>query len=127
MQIKLGNVGTNLDKATVQFKVNKSWASTNSVTKDQVQVSKFNETSKEWMELPTTYKSEDKDFYYYNVELHSFSYFAISSKATTATGTGTTGSTGAGAASAGISKWVWIIAGIVVVLAVVGFVARKKR
>lgn len=130
MQINLGNVGTALDKATVEFKVNKSWASTNSVTKDQVQVSKFNETSKQWMNLGTVYSKEDSDFYYYNVELHSFSFFAISSKATTSAGeTGTTGSSGStGATSMGSSKWIWILVIAVVVVAVLaGWGMRRKK
>ena len=70
------------------FKVEKSWASTNGFGKDEVSVYKFDESAGKWNELGTTFSSEDDTYYYYNAEVSSFSYFAISEK-TLATGEGT--------------------------------------
>jgi len=81
MQINTENLAENLKKATVTFKAKKSWASENSVEKEKVVVSKFDEEVGEWNELATTYKEEDDTYYYYEVELTSFSYFAIGEKA----------------------------------------------
>ena len=39
---------------------------------------KFNNESEIWDKLTTTYKEEDDEYYYYDIELTSFSYFAIS-------------------------------------------------
>lgn len=130
LQITVGNVADKLEKATVQFKVEKSWATNNSVEKENVVVSKFNENSSEWMEQLTTYSSEDDAFYYYNVELTSFSYFAISSKATAPVeeeeSTGGIIGDLAGAAKSGGMMWIWVVVAIVIVAAAVLAVRKRK-
>ncbi len=72
--IALGNA---LEKATVTVQVEKSWVTSNNMTRSQVSVFKLNETSNRWLELLTDYSSQDSTNYYYEVELKSFSYFAI--------------------------------------------------
>ena len=61
----------------------KSWLAENNLDKGDLTVLKFDETSSEWNELDTLFDSEDDSYYYYVVELDSFSYFAIAEKAKT--------------------------------------------
>ena len=126
IQIETQNLATKLDKAKVQFKVEKSWASSNGLDKDEVAVSKFDETGEKWNELPTTFASEDSDFYYYDTEVTGFSYFAISEKGVVAeeAETGTPGGAGA-AEGGGMSTWWWVVVAVVVLL-VIWMVIRKK-
>ena len=131
IQIDVKNLAGKLDKATVQFKVEKNWVTQNNLTKENVVVSKFNETSKEWKELGTIYSSEDNKFYYYNVELTSFSYFAISSRATTAATTEEQKSSGVigdltATAKRSNMKWIWIVVAVAVVVAIALTMRRKK-
>jgi len=80
IEIKTENINDKLDKATVTIKVEKSWVSENLTRKEDVSLFKFNESSNIWNELLTTYKEEDDTYFYYDVELTSFSFFAISEK-----------------------------------------------
>ena len=113
LQIEEQNLGTKLDSAKVQFRVEKSWASSNSLDKDEVAVYKFGEAAGKWNELQTTFSSEDSTYYYYDTELDSFSYFAVSEK-TLARGEGTD--------VAGVEPeekslaWLWILIVLVILL-----------
>jgi PGF-pre-PGF domain-containing protein len=118
------NLADKLEKATVQFKVEKSWVAGNSVDKDKVVVSKFDETAKKWNELTTTYASEDTGYYYYDVDVTSFSYFAISEKSTVAggeEGTATGGETG------GSLLWLWVLIALVVLVAIGWGIGKRKK
>ena len=129
MQIKVDNVADKLDKATVEFKVKKSWATDNGISKENVVVSKFDEAGSEWNDLSTTYASEDDDYYYYNVELTSFSYFAVGAKAVEEPATGSSGGIQQGITDAiknNKNTWWWIL-GVVVVVIAVGYGMRKIR
>jgi len=119
LQINAQNLGTKLDKATVQFRVEKSWASSNGLDKDEVSVYKFDEGSSKWNKLATTYASEDDTYYYYDAELDSFSYFAIAEGATTVPETGATPEEGRNL------TWLWILIALVII-AVVWWMMRKK-
>ena len=132
LQIAATNLGNNLDKAIVQFKVEKSWISSNGLDKDKISVFKFNENSKEWNELLTVYNSSDNTYDFFDVELTSFSFFAISEKtvvvvededeASLENGeTSTTGGT-----EKGNLKWLWIVVVVLVVLFVVAIMNREK-
>src|SRR3989338_7578333 len=79
LQIKVDNIADKLDKAIVRIQVEKSWANGKSLTKDKISMFKF--INNDWKELPTTFKEEDATNYYYDVELLSFSFFAIGGKA----------------------------------------------
>ena len=127
LQINAENLSDKLEKATVEFRVEKNWTAENGVEKEDVLVFKFNETSEEWDELLTTYSSEDYTYYYYDVELSSFSYFAISEKSLTM-GTGEEAETGTGSAEqeAGNLTWLWILLIVVVVLVLIGYAIRRK-
>lgn len=120
LQIDAQNLGIKLDKATVQFRVEKSWASSNSLDKDEVSVYKFDESSSKWNKLTTTYASEDSTYYYYDAEFDSFSYFAIAEGATTVP------ETGAGTSEEGRNlTWLWILIALVIGT-VVWRMMRKK-
>ncbi len=80
IHIETKNLEKNLEKATLKIKVKKSWVSDRGLGKDNISLFKFDNTSKKWNELKTTYKEDDDNNYYYDVELTSFSYFAISEK-----------------------------------------------
>ena len=80
LHIETQNLTDKLSKAVIDIQVEKSWISENNLNKENVALFKFNETSNQWKELTTTFKEEDYIYNYYNVELKSFSYFAIASK-----------------------------------------------
>lgn len=80
LKINATNLSEQLDKVKIQFRVERAWVDNNSIKKQNIIISKFNETDNEWKELNTNYTSEDSDYYYYEVVLDSFSYFAISEK-----------------------------------------------
>jgi len=80
LQIETENLQQNLEKATLRIQVNKSWVSDNGLNKDNIALFKFDEGVKKWNELSTNYAEADDEFYYYDVELTSFSFFAIGEK-----------------------------------------------
>ena len=130
LQIKTENLGDNLQKAIVTIKVEKSWISDNSLNKDNIALFKFDNSSNNWNELTTTYKEDDDEYYYYDVELTSFSYFAISEKVVVEEeveeekGIGTIlGDIGEEARSL---TWLWVVIVLLVVLAVYVIFSRKK-
>ncbi|MEK6841926.1 MAG: PGF-pre-PGF domain-containing protein, partial [Nanoarchaeota archaeon] len=124
VQISTQNLADKLATAKVQFKVEKSKVS----DKNKVVVSKFDETGKKWNELPTTLSSEDSTSYYYDAEVSSFSYFAISENVAVAGDTGSdTGSSGTtGNAGSSSLTWLWIVIGVVVLALLIWAVVRKK-
>ena len=136
LQINTENLINKLNKATVQFKVEKSWAEKKGLSKEKVSVSKFNESAKEWMELETKYSNEDSQYYYYNVELTSFSYFAISDKSVAKDPAATDSNSKTGAEndvkSAKNLTWLWIViiilaVGIILSLLLRHHSKKKKR
>ena len=124
LQIDAQNLGNNMNKATVQFKVEKSWVSGNSLDKDELSVYKFDSTAGKWNELATTYASEDNQYYYYDAELNSFSYFVISEKSL-ASGEGTTATGETPTAEGRSSAWLWILIALVIVFVVWWFMSKK--
>ncbi len=80
LEINTENLNESLEKAIVKFEVGKTWVSNNSLNKEDLVVSKFDEQGEVWNELETIFDSEDDNFYYYVVELDSFSFFAIGEK-----------------------------------------------
>ncbi len=130
LKIDTQNLEDKLDKATITIQVEKTWVSNNGLDKDNIALFKFDESNEEWNELTTTYTDEDDTYYYYDVELTSFSYFAISSKAMEEGEEGQpseTGEPGEGAEKTNLT-WLWIIIGVVVLAAIIGGgIAMKKK
>lgn len=79
--IETRNLVGNLQKAILTIKVKKSWISNNRIDKNNISLFEFDNTSKKWNELLTSYNGSDNTYDYFNIELTSFSYFAISEKA----------------------------------------------
>lgn len=119
IHIDANSFGDNLDKAVIQFKVDKSWVADNLKNPENVVVFKFNENSGKWEELSTTSAGEDDTYYYYEVEVNSFSYFAISEKSTILGGLG-----GTSGEEGGLGWW-WIL--IILVVVVVIYLLGKKK
>ncbi|MBS3084328.1 PGF-pre-PGF domain-containing protein [Candidatus Pacearchaeota archaeon] len=134
IHINTENLNDNLLYANVKFKVNKTWVSGNGLEKESISVFKFDETSKEWKELETTFDGEDAQNYYYNVPLSSFSYFAISEKALASENAqdsgneenGTLPQNEGGEVSSSTSWWIWAII-IVAVVVIVGVLVSKGK
>lgn len=134
IHIDTTNLLSSLDRATVTFMVNKTWANDNSLSPENISVYKFNETSDEWMPLSTIYDGEDANNYYYNVTVSSFSYFAISQKLENVVVAGNesgvsnnSGSPPVGPPLANTSYW-WLVAlAILIIAGIVIYFLTKKR
>ncbi len=81
LEINAENLENELNKAIVRIQVEKSWMVSNGFEAEDISMFKFNENAKKWNDLQAVYVDSEDDFYYYDVELTSFSYFAISEKA----------------------------------------------
>ncbi len=80
LQINEENLNDKLDSAVVEFRINKTWLSNNSLEKENISVFRYNETEEKWKELETIYTGEDGNYSYHSIELDSFSYFVIGEK-----------------------------------------------
>ena len=129
LQIEFENISDNLNKSVVTIQVEKSWVSDQSLSKEAIALFKFDEDSEEWKELETFYKEESGIYYFYDVELTSFSYFAISEKEEIEQDLEEERDLGAGGNQKGLEKepeeeksriWLWVLIIIVVLLIVIG-------
>jgi len=80
LYINAENLEGKLERATIRMQVEKSWVVANGFEIDEMAMFKFNENSGKWNELDTAYVEADDEYYYYDAEVDSFSYFAISEK-----------------------------------------------
>jgi PGF-pre-PGF domain-containing protein len=80
----------NIDKAKIQFQVNKSWIVSNKIDRTKITLNRYKNNN--WERLPTLEISEDNDYVYYEAETSGFSTFAITGeeKVITTTITATT-------------------------------------
>jgi len=134
IEIEPTNLEDKLEKAIVTIQVEKSWTSNNSLEKENVQMFKFDNSSSSWNELTINFTNEDETYYFYETELNSFSFFAI-------TGAVVTEETGIIEDITDLSEefinnygaiafWSLVgllIAGIVIVSFVVVYMIRKRR
>ncbi|MEX0920520.1 MAG: PGF-pre-PGF domain-containing protein [Candidatus Pacearchaeota archaeon] len=134
IQIDAENLEDGFGSAVVEFRVEKSWLQDNGLQRDEVGVSKFDESSNVWNELETEFSSEDSDYNYYDVELDSFSYFAVSEKSVveddTSEETGSeTGESEEESDGERNLTWLWILIALVVIAgaAYFGINSRKKE
>ena len=131
MQIKTENLGNKLEKAVLKIKVKKSWISEKSLDKDKIALFKFDENSKKWNELSTIYDSSDSTYDYFDVELTSFSYFAISEKAVVEEEGGEVGvdTTSSGDLDKETRKltWWWVVIVVLVVFVLYVIMTRGKK
>ncbi len=80
LQINTENLNENLESAIIKFEVEKTWFLDNGLDKNDLAVFKFDEASETWNELETNFDSEDDNFYFYTIELDSFSFFVLGEK-----------------------------------------------
>lgn len=126
LQIDVSNVENSLDRATVTSKVEKSWASQNNVKKENIALFRFDETAEEWVELNTSFDSEDDTYYYYNTELSSFSYFAIGEKEVFESETGANETEDGETISEGDLTLLWIVLGAIVVAIIIWYFMQNR-
>lgn len=82
LQINATDFNNSLKNALVTLNVEKDWFSQAGLKTDDVAIFKFDEAGDVWNELDTELSGEDDAYYYYSIQLKSFSYFAISEKTT---------------------------------------------
>ncbi len=129
LQIEATNLANKLDKATVTLQVGKSWLSSNSVDANSVALFRFDESAGQWNELVTTYTGSEGDNELYEVELTSFSFFAVGEKSLVdgedgETGTGREGTRGTADKSGSTLLWIIIV---IVVLVLIGWGMKKRK
>lgn len=134
LRVDTENLADKLSKATMKIKVEKSWVSSKGITPDDVALFRYNDNTDQWNELTTTYSNADTTYYYYTVELGSFSYFAIAPKVAVIeeeVPTEEQPSEGIlGTQFLGLPVWAWIIIGVVLLVAIIGggvVLTRKKK
>ena len=124
LEIETQNLGEELERATIRAQVEKTWVANNDFTKEGIAIFKIGEEDTEWQELVSTYLEEEEDdtYYYYDVEVDSFSYFAIGEKVTEE-------EEEEEEPEPTNLLWLWITLGVVVVAIIIGggFAAKKRR
>jgi len=125
LQIETTNLEDKLNKAILTIQLEKFWVSENNLDKDKIAMFKFDETIGKWNELTTIYKEENIDYYYYDIELTSFSYFSIGEKDSSETISDD--QEGEGGIEKENKTWLWIIG--IIVLVIIGWIifSKKKR
>jgi len=121
LQIEATNLADKLSKATVTIQVVKSWLSSNGLAADNVALFRFDESVGQWNELATTYVGSEGDNELYDIELTSFSFFAISEKSAVVE----EGAEGVGEGGANLT-FLWIIIGVVA-LVLIGWGIKKGK
>ena len=121
LQIEDENLENTLDKATVEFRIERSWAAGVGLGKNDIAVFRYNEAENKWNELTITSTAEDAVYYYYDVELESFSYFAIGERVAKAEAGGEE------IEKDGISIWIWILIAVVIIAIIVWQMKTKKK
>jgi len=69
---------SNIDKATIKFRVLKSWINTTGVDNNTIKMYRFTST---WNVIETKKTGEDSKYFYYDAFTTAFSYFAITGSA----------------------------------------------
>lgn len=80
LEVKTQNLDNKLKKGVMKIQVEKSWLKGNGLDKDKITLFKYDESSKEWKELNTKHVDSDSENEYYDIELTSFSFFAIAER-----------------------------------------------
>ncbi len=133
LEIQSRNLENNIKKGVITLQVEKSWLISNGLTKDKVILFRYDGNSNQWNELETKYINSDSENEYFEVELTSFSFFAIAEKiervVEEATQAQIPASTETPSEAKPISKGIlWsIIIGVIIMLGVVGYYTLVKR
>ena len=126
LQIETTNLAEKLGKGTMTIQVGKSWLSSNGLDANEIALFRFDENSKKWNELVTTYTESEGDNELYEVELTSFSYFAISESLAEEGVDGVIGKDGVEIGREKSSVW-WKVLILVLVVLIIYVVMNKKK
>ena len=119
LQINAENFGEDLEQTTIEFRAERTWATSVELGKNDIAVFRYNEAMSRWDELTTTSTGEDATYYYYEVELDEFSYFAISEKSVV---------TEEPVLGVEESKtWLWILVAVAIIAIIVWRMKIKKK
>ena len=66
-----------IEKATIQFKVEKFWLDKNNIDVDTIKLNRYSESEGKWRALATVRVDEDGMYFYFEAESSGFSTFAI--------------------------------------------------
>jgi len=119
------NLTDKLSKATMTIQVNKTWVSGKGLAKGEVALYRYDESTNVWSLLPTTFSSEDSNYYTYNVVLDHFSYFAIAPNKAAVT-QNPSPTPNAKGEFLGLSYWAWVAIVVVILIIGGGFALKKK-
>jgi len=119
------NLTDKLSKATMTIQVNKTWVSGKGLAKEEVALYRYDESTNVWSLLPTTFGSEDNNYYIYNIVLDHFSYFAIAPNKAAATQTPSPTPNAKGE-FLGLPYWAWVAIVVVILIIGGGFALKKK-
>ena len=123
LHIETQNLTGKLSKATMTIQINKTWVSGKGLAKEEVALYRYEESTNVWTLLPTTFGSEDSNYYTYNVALDHFSYFAIApNKAQVQTPTTPVALTG----FLGLPYWAWVAIVLAILIIGGGIVLKHK-
>ena len=119
LHINAENLEVKLERAIIRMQVEKSWMTTNGFEINDIAMFKFNENNNAWDELGTAYVEEDADYYFYDTEVDSFSYFAISEKVSVEGNEPIAEKIGL--------WWIAIILGVIIIGIIISIIFAKKK
>jgi PGF-pre-PGF domain-containing protein len=67
----------NIKNILVVFQIQKDWATVRGIEKEKIALFHFNDSSSKWDEIATRYIREENNYYFYEGDINSFSYFYI--------------------------------------------------
>jgi PGF-pre-PGF domain-containing protein len=76
VEITSKNIGENIERINIDFKVNRTWIKNNNIDPSTIALNRYSDNK--WERLSTTLTNETKDYIYYSAESPGFSVFAIS-------------------------------------------------
>ncbi len=147
LEVKPKNLAnTDIDKATIKFKVTKSWLAEKGVAEKEVVL--YRQADNKWNKLTTKVVSSDANNVYYEADTPGFSYFAIGTEAAPAPAAAEEGAAAAEEAAAeekaeeltppaklpvvtpppASKAWIgWLIAAIIIVTGIIIYTLTKKK
>lgn len=132
-EVNKNNFGdAKVTKADITFTVADTWLTQNGVTKEDIQLLKYEEV---WKELPTTYLKLQSGYHHYKAQAGGFSLFAIASKKAATQPTGEEPTAEQPAAEEPTAEqektsalpFVIVLVVLVVIVGIVYFVLKKKN
>ena len=127
LEIETENLEDKLNISVITIQVEKNWTSENNVEKENMSMFKFNESYELWNELETVYTEENETYYYYDIELDSFSYFAIAEKVVEEPDVGEEVGIREKIREIMKSYWFWVVVALVIIMIIIILIIRYKK